>query len=174
MTDTTTTAGELVINGAHELDTANAPAPKKGKAKPKAKTPPAPKTPKPAPPRKADKLATAVALLAAGTTVVFSMILNVSAFTATTGGAFGLALGIALPLWVLAATYIGNHMHDTSKGIAVFAYTLAGFMLLVSLPHLAHGYSALGLTWWEGWALAIVTDLTQVVMKMAIIKMWHK
>jgi hypothetical protein len=168
----TTTTNELVIGGAHDLDTKPAPK-RKSRAKPKPAPVEAPKVEaKPAP--KGDKLATYIAITAAATTVVFSMILNVGAFTATTGGVFGVALGIALPLWVLAATYIGNHMHDRSKGIAVFAYTLAGFMLLVSMPHLASGYTALGLTWWEGWALAIVTDLTQVVMKMAIIKMWHK
>lgn len=167
MTTTTNRPNELMIDGAHGLDKKPA---RKSRAKPK---PAAPEAPKPAAP-KGDKLATYIAITAAATTVVFSMILNVNAFTAVTGGVFGVALGIALPLWVLAATYIGNHMHDRSKGIAVFAYTLAGFMLLVSMPHLASGYTALGLTWWEGWALAIVTDLTQVVMKMAIIKMWHK
>jgi hypothetical protein len=124
-------------------------------------------------PRHQDRAATAVALVAAATTVVFSMILNVAAFTSEGDGWFGISLGIALPLWVLAATFVGHHLH-VDRRLACGAYALAGFMLLVSLPHLAHGYEALGLAWWEGWSLAIVTDLTQVVMKMAIIRMWTK
>jgi hypothetical protein len=120
-----------------------------------------------------DRAATVVALVAASTTVIFSMILNVAAFTSEGDGWFGISLGIALPLWVLAATFVGHHLH-IDRRLACGAYALAGFMLLVSLPHLAHGYEALGLAWWEGWSLAIVTDLTQVVMKMAIIRMWTR
>lgn len=118
-----------------------------------------------------DKAATIVALSAAATTVLFSMILNVAAFTAKGNVIFGVCLGVALPLWVLAATFMGQRMHNDIK-LSIGAYSLAAFMLMVSLPHLAHGYTALGLQWWEGWALAIVTDLMQVVMKLAIIKMW--
>jgi hypothetical protein len=137
----------------------------KGKGKGK-KEAPAPET--------ADYLATTVAIGAAATTVLFSMCLNVWAFTQTINGWFGVALGISLPLWVLAATFIGQHMEKRSPIVCYFSYTLAGFMLLVSMPHLAHGFESLGVAWWEGWALAIVTDLTQVAMKMAIITMWAK
>jgi len=128
---------------------------------------------KPARPRRADKLATGIALIAATTTVAFSMVLNVRAFTQTTDTLFGTALGIMVPLWILAATFIGQQLKST-KPVSRFAYALAVFMLIVSLPHLAHGYEALRLEWWEGWSLAIVTDLTQIMAKMAIIRLWSR
>ena len=91
---------------------------------------------KPTRPRRADKLATGIAQAAAAPTVVFSMILNIRAFTQTTDTLFGTALGIMVPLWILAATFIGQHLRST-KPVSRFAYALAVFMLIVSLPHLA-------------------------------------
>lgn len=121
-----------------------------------------------------DQAATVVAIGAAITTVLFSMILNVAAFTASGTYLFGFCLGVALPLWVLAATFIGQRMHKDNIRLSMGAYGLAVFMLMVSLPHLANGFGELGLQWWEGWALAIVTDLMQIVMKLSIIAIWSK
>lgn len=123
-----------------------------------------------------DRTATMIAFAGATMTVLFSMVLNVWGFThgeKVTGWwtILGGSLGIALPLWVLATTYIGQHMHSRDTRLSIGAYILAGFTLLVSMPHLANGYMALGMVQYEAWALAVVTDLTQIVMKMAIIRM---
>lgn len=134
---------------------------------------PAKATPVRKPAKAADTMAVWVAMGAATTTVLFSMVLNVRAFTEHTDDVwFGTALGVMVPLWVLCATYLGKHSKDVF--VRRFAYTLAGFMLLVSLPHLAAGYAKLGLQPYEGWALAIVTDLTQVMCKLVIVKQLAK
>ena len=120
---------------------------------------------------KKDRLVAAVAVGTSATTVALSMVLNVWAFTAHLPGWFGTTVGVLLPLWVLALTLAGQH--GTSKAewkwIGYAAYGLAAFLLLVSMPHLAGGYGKLGLAWWESWSLALVTDLTQVVMKVLVI-----
>ncbi len=120
---------------------------------------------------KKDKVMVMVAVLTGVTTVALSMVLNVWAFTATLSGWFGTTVGVLLPLWVLALTLAGQHA--TSKpgkeNICYAAYGLAEFLLLVSMPHLAVGYGKLGLAWWESWSLALVTDLTQVIMKALVI-----
>src|ERR1051325_8288143 len=117
---------------------------------------------------KQDKLAVAVAVGTAMTTVVLSMVLNSWAFTQTLDGWFGHAVGILLPLWILALTFMGHRLwHEpTARYLATGCYILAGFALVVSLPHLAWGYGLLGLNTWECWSLAIVTDLTQVAGKL--------
>lgn len=120
---------------------------------------------------KHEKLAVGVAVGTAMTTVVLSMVLNSWAFTATLDGWFGHAVGILLPCWVLALTYMGHRaMHlERCKPLSIGCYTLAGFALVVSMPHLAAGYGQLGLSGWECWSLAIVTDLTQVAGKLLVI-----
>jgi len=120
---------------------------------------------------KKDKVMVLVAVLTGATTVALSMVLNVWAFTAQLGGWFGTTVGVLLPAWVLALTLAGQHgtgKPGTAK-IGWAAFGLAGFLLLVSMPHLAGGYGKLGLAWWESWSLALVTDLTQVVMKVLVI-----
>jgi hypothetical protein len=120
---------------------------------------------------KQERLAVAVAVGTALTTVVISMVLNTWAFTATLDGWFGHAVGILLPCWVLALTFMGHRaMHlEGCKSLSIGCYTLAGFALVVSMPHLAAGYGQLGLSGWECWSLAIVTDLTQVAGKLLVI-----
>jgi hypothetical protein len=98
------------------------------------------------------------------------MVLNVWAFTRTTPGAFGHLVGLALPLWVLALTFLGEHQLGKCRPCALAAFVLAGFLLAVSLPHIASGYATLGLHAYEGWSLAVVTDLLQVVAKVAVIR----
>lgn len=121
-----------------------------------------------------DRIAVVVATIAALTTVVFSMVLNVRAFTETVSDPLAMAAGIAIPLWVLALTYLGQHLHERARHAAIAAYILAAFALIVSLPHLVHGYEAWGLAGYEAWSLALVTDLTQVVMKVGIITLVRK
>lgn len=118
-----------------------------------------------------DRVAVAVACASAVSTVALSMCLNTWAFTAVHGGWFGTALGVLLPLWVLALTYQAFHMRRRQLWVSVGCYVLAGFALVVSLPHLAHGYASLGLHEYEGWSLALVTDLLQVLMKLSLVKM---
>ena len=118
-----------------------------------------------------DMVAIAVAGLAALSTVVLSMAMNVEAFTKTTDNVWARGVGIALPLWVLAMTFIAAHMHGRNWWAMVGAYGLAGFALIVSMPHLVAGFQAWGLHGYEAWSLAIVTDLLQVIAKVAIITM---
>lgn len=118
-----------------------------------------------------DGVAVGVAVGSAVSTVALSMVLNTWAFTAVHGGWFGTALGVLLPLWVLALTYQAFHMRKRQVWVSVGCYVLAGFALVVSLPHLAHGYASLGLHEYEGWSLALVTDLLQVLMKLSLVKM---
>jgi predicted membrane channel-forming protein YqfA (hemolysin III family) len=120
-----------------------------------------------------DRLMVLVAVLTSATTVSLSMLLNVWAFTRTLEGWFGVSVGILLPLWVLALTLAGKHATERPglERLGYAAYALAGFLLVVSLPHLAAGYGLLGLHWWEQWSLAIVTDLCQVLMKALVIAM---
>jgi hypothetical protein len=125
---------------------------------------------------KNDKVSVVVAVLTALTTVGLSMVLNSWAFTKTMDGWFGHTVGVLLPLWVLALTFQGHRFWHESKArpLAVGCFTLAGFALVVSLPHLANGYKLLGLDTWECWSLAIVTDLTQVACKLGIIALVDK
>src|SRR5205085_12245490 len=102
---------------------------------------------------KQERLAVGVAVGTAMTTVVLSMVLNSWAFTATLDGWFGHAVGILLPCWVLALTYMGHHLWPIERKLGIAAYALAGFALVVSMPHLAEGYGLLGLHWWECWSL---------------------
>lgn len=118
---------------------------------------------------KQQRFAVAVAVGTALTTVVLSMVLNSWAFTATLDGWFGHAVGVMLPLWVLSLTYMGHYLWPIERKLGIAAYALAGFALLVSMPHLAEGYGLLGLHWWECWALAIVTDTAQVLAKLLVI-----
>jgi hypothetical protein len=118
---------------------------------------------------KKSKLAVAVAVGTAITTVILSMILNSWAFTQTLEGFFGLSVGTLLPLWVLALTYMGHYLWPIDRKLGGAAYALAGFALVVSMPHLAEGYGRLGLHWWECWSLAIVTDTAQVLAKLLVI-----
>lgn len=116
--------------------------------------------------QKKDKVMVLVAVMTGVTTVALSMVLNVWAFTVTLGGWFGTTVGVLLPLWVLALTLAGQHATSRTgkEKIGYAAYGLAGFLLLVSMPHLATGYGKLGLAWCESWSLALLTDLTQVIM----------
>jgi len=125
---------------------------------------------------KNDKVAVVVAVLTALTTVGLSMVLNSWAFTATLNGWFGHTVGVLLPLWVLALTFQGHRFWSdaATRKLAIGCYALAGFALVVSLPHLANGYKLLGLDAWECWSLAIVTDLTQVACKLGIISLVDK
>jgi hypothetical protein len=66
---------------------------------------------------------------------------------------------------------MGHRAWTLERPLAIASYGLAGFALLVSMPHLAHRYARLGLAWWEAWSLAMVTDLTQVVAKMLVIRL---
>jgi predicted membrane channel-forming protein YqfA (hemolysin III family) len=118
-----------------------------------------------------DRVAVGVAVAASVSTVALSMVLNTWAFTAVHGGWFGTALGVLLPLWVLALTYQAFHMRRRQPWVSAGCYVLAGFALVVSLPHLANGYASLGLHEYEGWSLALVTDLLQVLMKLSLVKM---
>ena len=103
---------------------------------------------------KQDRLTVVVAVGTAVTTVVLSMVLNSWAFTKVLNGWFGHAVGILVPLWVLACTYMGHRLwkEPGARNIGVGLYALAGFALLVSLPHLAAGYELLGLHTWECWS----------------------
>jgi hypothetical protein len=118
-----------------------------------------------------EKLVTAVAIATATSTVLLSMTLNVWAFSDHLPGLFAWTVGALLPLWVLALTLAGKVMNDKGKRtVGIGAYVLAGFLLIVSLPHLATGFDKItGGVWWESWSLALVTDLTQVVMKLVVI-----
>lgn len=116
---------------------------------------------------------------AALSTVVVSMILNVRAFTGRLDmpDPVATSVGIAIPIWVLVLTFIAHRFKGTVatvKGwdvpvISIGAYLLAAFALIVSLPHLAAGFSAWHLRPYEAWSLAIVTDLLQVIAKAGII-----
>ncbi len=123
---------------------------------------------------KRDWAAVAVALTTATSTVALSMVLNSWAFTALLDSWFGHVLGVLLPLWVLALTFMGHRFWKTQQAFAVGCYSLAGFALLVSMPHLAAGYGKLGLHWWETWSLALVTDLTQVLCKLLVITLYDQ
>jgi len=57
----------------------------------------------------------------------------------------------------------------SERRLSVASYALAGFALLVPIPHLVAGYGRPGLVWWEQWSLALVTDLAQVVAKLLVI-----
>lgn len=106
-------------------------------------------------------------------TVVLSMYLNVLAFSSRSPGAFATLVGLLLPLWVLALTLAGKWGFDRAerRTIGLAAYALAAFLLVVSLPHLAEGFDRItGGNRIESWALAIVTDLTQVVVKLVVIR----
>lgn len=118
---------------------------------------------------KQQRFAVGAAVSTALTTVVLSMVLNSWAFTATLDGWFGHAVGVMLPLWVLSLTYMGHYLWPVERKLGIAAYALAGFALLVSMPHLAEGYGLLGLHWWECWALSIVTDTAQVLAKLLVI-----
>jgi len=119
--------------------------------------------------KRQDRWAIVVALGTAATTVGLSMVLNSWAFTATLNTWFGHTLGVLVPVWVLALTFMGHRLWHIQPRLAIAAFTLAGFALLVSMPHLAAGYGKLGLLWWEQWSLAWVTDLAQVVAKLLVI-----
>ena len=84
----------------------------------------------------------AVAVVTGLTTVVLSMVLNSWAFTSTLDSWFGHTVGILLPMWVLALTFMGHRLwqEPSSRSLAGGCYGLAGFALIVSMPHLAHGY----------------------------------
>ena len=110
-----------------------------------------------------------VALGTAATTVGLSMVLNSWAFTTVLNSWFGHVLGVLLPMWVLALTYMGHSLWPVERRLSIASYALAGFALVVSMPHLAAGYERLGLHWWECWSLAFVTDLAQVVAKLLVI-----
>jgi hypothetical protein len=112
------------------------------------------------------------AIITAISTVVLSMTLNVWAFQESLPGPFGLCIGILVPLWILALTLAGKWGSETpgKKYLGMASYGLAIFLLIVSLPHLAHGFDRITQgRWWESWSLAIVADLTQVVMKLIVI-----
>src|SRR5436190_1165116 len=64
---------------------------------------------------------------------------------------------------------MGHHLWPIERKLGIAAYALAGFALVVSMPHLADGYGLLGLHWWECWSLAIVTDTAQVLAKLLVI-----
>ena len=66
-----------------------------------------------------DRVAVGVAVAASLSTVALSMVLNVWAFTAVNGGWFGTALGVLLPLWVLALTYQAFHMRKRQPWVSV-------------------------------------------------------
>lgn len=117
--------------------------------------------------------AVAVAVAVAASTVALSMVLNAWAFTKETGHPLGYALGVLVPCWILALTYMGHRAWAFDRRLAAAAFGLAGFALLVSLPHLAHGYEWLGLAQYEAWSLAVVTDLAQVVAKLLVIGLVH-
>jgi hypothetical protein len=111
-----------------------------------------------------------VAVLTACTTVVLSMILNAWAFGDHVGwNWFGISLGILVPAWVLANVYMGHSLLERQPWLALAAFALAVFALLVSIPHLVAGYARLGLEWWQTWSLAAVTDLTQVMGKLLVL-----
>src|SRR5271170_6914244 len=48
----------------------------------------------------------------------------------------------------------GHFLWPVDRKLGGAAYALAGFALVVSMPHLADGYGMLGLHWWECWSLA--------------------
>lgn len=118
-----------------------------------------------------DKVAVAIAGLAAASTVLLSMAMNVQAFTKTVDSVWAAGVGVALPLWVLAMTFIAAHMQGRNWWAMVGAYGLAGFALIVSMPHLVTGFEGWGLAAYEAWSLAVVADLLQVIAKVAIITM---
>lgn len=120
-----------------------------------------------------NRLMGVTAVVTAVSTVVLSMTLNVWAFTEQYGSVFGTAIGVMLPLWILAATLAGKWGCSKKETwwLGVAGYVLAAFMLVVSLPHLAHGFDNITKGhWWESWSLAIVADLMQIIMKMILIK----
>ncbi len=112
-----------------------------------------------------------VAAAVASSTVVLSMVLNSWAFTASLNTWFGHALGVLVPLWVLGLTFLGHALWTSKRELSIGCYSLAGFALLVSLPHLASGYGRLGLQPYECWSLALVTDLAQVFGKLTVISL---
>lgn len=119
------------------------------------------------------RLVVVVSVATGASTVVLSMALNVLAFSSRSPGLFATLVGLLLPLWVLALTLAGKWGFDRPerRAIGVAAYALAAFLLVVSLPHLAEGFDRItGGNRIESWALAIVTDLTQVVVKLVVIR----
>lgn len=119
-----------------------------------------------------DRVMLYVAVATGTSTVLISMALNVWAFSEQLPGMFAVLMGVCLPVWVLALTFAGEWAcaKPATKLMGMGAYILAGFLLLVSLPHLAYGFDKItGGRWWESWSLAIVADATQVAMKMAVI-----
>lgn len=117
-----------------------------------------------------NRIVIGISIATGASTVALSMTLNVWGFCANHPGLFGTVVGVLLPLWVLALTFIGHKAMHTDKRLGVAAYGLAGFLLVVSIPHLAHGFDLItGGCWWESWSLAIVTDLCQVICKVVVI-----
>lgn len=109
-------------------------------------------------------------------TTGFSMLLNVIGFTGHAetiqGVALGILSGIALPLWVLAFSYLGfERLTVGAKAQAIACAAIAGFLLYVSVPHLAEGFAAiLGCSEWEAFALAVALDVGQIVAKTRLAK----
>lgn len=87
---------------------------------------------------KKDRVMAIVAVATGRTAVALSMALNCSAFTEQFPGIFGWTVGLLLPLWVLALTLAGKWGSEKPERqvIGIGAYVLAGFLLLVSLPHM--------------------------------------
>lgn len=55
------------------------------------------------------------------------------------------------------------------------AFTLAGLLLLLSIPHVSHGLGSLtGLALWECWILAIFLDVVQTFGKLYLVSGIHK
>lgn len=127
-----------------------------------------------------DRRTVKIAVVTAVTTVLLSMVFNASALTAgkATGSLWwfvGLCVGILIPLWILALTYAGQHVSEKNKRLAWACYALTIVALIVSLPHLCHGYAALGLSFWfEAVPLALVTDCLQILMKLVILSLVKK
>jgi len=67
---------------------------------------------------KHEKLPVTVAVGTALTTVVLSMVLNSWAFTSVLDGWFGHVVGILLPCWVLALTYMGHYLWPSNASSA--------------------------------------------------------
>ena len=115
-----------------------------------------------------------VAVVAAMTTVVLSAWFNVEGMCPSGTTAKGVVVGVLLPFWVLVGTYVGHSMDWVRVGrvpwLAWMGYAVAGAALIVSLPHIAHGFESLGLSPWEAWPLAFICDGLQVVMKLTIIQ----
>ena len=116
-----------------------------------------------------DRLTFWVAVVTALSTTLLSMWLNVVALTTQPGWVVvGTIVGVLIPLWVLSTTYLGGQANIWWKRAGCFG--LAGFALIVSLPHLAAGFNAMGLQSYEAWSLAIVADLTQVFSKTFLLR----